>query len=170
MNPTSYPAKLAKETVEAFTRDGTVVRCPEDVPDELTGRAGVFVSLKKRGELRGCIGTIEPTQESAASEIIRNAVCAATQDPRFHPVAENELDELSYSVDVLTTPEPTTPEELDAKKYGVIVQSGSRKGLLLPDLDGVDTPQEQIAIAKRKAQIAQDEPFQLSRFEVIRYR
>jgi AmmeMemoRadiSam system protein A len=170
MSPESYAAKLAKQTVEAYVRDRVVTRCPDDVPDELKMRAGAFVSLKVRGELRGCIGTIGPMEANAAHEIIRNAISAATQDPRFPPVGCEELDDIDYSVDVLTEPEPATVAELDASRYGVIVKAGFLKGVLLPDLEGVDSPAEQIAIAKRKAGIAEGEAFELSKFEVRRYK
>jgi AmmeMemoRadiSam system protein A len=133
-------------------------------------KAGVFVCLKKGGHLRGCIGTFLPASESVAEEIIHNSICAAVEDPRFECVSVSELDKLDYSVDVLSLPEPVKSlSELDAKKYGVIVQSGSRRGLLLPDLEGVDTVEEQIAIAKAKAGISVTEPVQLYRFEVKRY-
>ena len=141
------------------------------LPTEMTGRrAGVFVSLKKDGRLRGCIGTIQAVQPSIAEEIVHNAISAATHDPRFSPVGEDELEMLSVSVDVLGDAEPVTSlEELDVKRYGVIVTKGGRRGLLLPDLDGVDTVEEQIKIAREKAGIAPDEEVRLERFEVIRH-
>ena len=121
--------------------------------------------------LRGCIGTIEPVQESLAREVVRNAIDSATRDPRFLPVEPQELDELSYSVDVLSPPEPVSgPEELDHKRYGLIVRSGPRRGLLLPDIEGVSSVEEQIAIAKVKAGILPDEPVELFRFTVRRFR
>ncbi|MDR0519884.1 MAG: AmmeMemoRadiSam system protein A [Clostridiales Family XIII bacterium] len=137
----------------------------------MAARAGVFVSIKKDGELRGCIGTTEPTCGSVASEILSNSVSAAVRDPRFDPIDESELDSLTYSVDVLAAPEKISgPHELDAKRYGVIVSSGGRRGLLLPDLDGVDTVRQQIDIARRKAGIGKREKIRLERFEVIRHR
>ena len=133
-------------------------------------RAGVFVSIKKFGELRGCIGTFEPTRANVAEEIINNAISSATQDPRFPPVNAAELPHLSYSVDILTKPEPVEDKsQLDPKRYGVIVESGGRKGLLLPDLEGVDTVEQQIDICRLKAGISPDEPIKLYRFEVRRY-
>ena len=127
----------------------------------------LFISLG----LRGCIGTIEPTEKNVAEEIINNAINSATRDPRFPPVAPNELKDLSYSVDVLTTPEPiNSQDQLDPKKYGVIVECGFRKGLLLPDLEGVDSVDYQIDICRQKAGIAPDEPIKLYRFEVKRYK
>lgn len=162
--------KLAKEAVEAYIREGKVIK-PKELTPEMKGRAGVFVSIKKFGELRGCIGTFEPTKANIAEEIIANAISSATQDPRFPPVREDELKELEYSVDVLTKPEPVKDiKELDPKRYGVIVVRGWRKGLLLPDLEGVDTVEEQIDICRRKAGILPDEPIEIYRFEVKRYK
>jgi len=133
-------------------------------------RAGTFVSLHKRGALRGCIGTFEPTCPNVAEEIIQNAISAATRDPRFPPVQDSELDDLEISVDVLSPPEPVeSMAELDPERYGVIVESGWRRGLLLPDLEGVDTAEYQVEIARRKAGIGAHEPVQLYRFEVKRY-
>jgi len=134
-------------------------------------KAGVFVSIHKLGQLRGCIGTFEPTQDNVAEETMVNAISSATQDPRFPPIAPDELDDLDYSVDVLTEPEPIdSQDQLDPKKYGVIVESGVRKGLLLPDLEGVDSVDYQIDICRQKAGIAPDEPIKLYRFEVKRYK
>ena len=136
----------------------------------LRRQAGVFVSIHKDGKLRGCIGTFLPTRDSIAQEIISNAVSAATRDPRFDPIRPEELKWLEINVDVLSTPEKISgPEELDVKKYGVIVSCGSRRGLLLPDLDGVDTVEEQVGIARRKGGIREGEPVTLERFEVVRH-
>jgi hypothetical protein len=163
--------KLAKDTVEQYVRTGKVIRPPANLTPEMSEKAGVFVSLKKKGELRGCIGTFRPTTENVANEIIQNAINAATQDPRFPPVRPEELNELEYSVDVLTEPEKVnSKKELDPKKYGVIVKSGTRKGLLLPDLEGVDTVDEQLSIASMKAGIYLGEEIELYRFEVKRYK
>ena len=144
---------------------------PGWVPDELLNRqAGAFVSIHKFGGLRGCIGTIAATQKNLAQEIINNAVSAVSKDPRFDPVTEDELKYLDINVDVLGDAEPIkSPAELDVKKYGVIVQSGYKRGLLLPDLDGVDTVEQQIDIARRKGGIAPDEKIELFRFEVVRH-
>jgi AmmeMemoRadiSam system protein A len=163
--------KLAKETVEAFVRHGNVIRRPSTPTPEMDAKAGVFVSLKIKGQLRGCIGTFQPTTENIAEEIIQNAISAATRDPRFHPVRQEELAGLEYSVDVLSEPEKiNSKRELDPKKYGVIIKSGGRKGLLLPDLEGVDTVDEQISIASMKAGIYVGEDIELYRFEVKRYK
>jgi AmmeMemoRadiSam system protein A len=136
-----------------------------------TKRAGVFVSIKKDGGLRGCIGTTAPTTGSIAAEILSNSVSAAARDPRFDPIDESELGDLTYSVDVLAEPEKIDgPDELDVKRYGVIVSEGGRRGLLLPDLDGVDTPEQQIDIARKKGGIGKDESYTLERFEVVRHK
>ena len=163
--------RLARLSLETFVTAGHEGTLPKDLPAELTGtQAGAFVSLKKDGELRGCIGTILPTQENLAAEIWKNAVSAAARDPRFSPVRPDELGEIVYSVDVLTKPEPiSSPAELDPVRYGVIVQNGSRQGLLLPNLAGVDTVEKQIAIAKQKAGIRAEEKVKLWRFEAIRH-
>jgi len=162
--------KLAKKTVETYVKEGKTLR-PEELTPEMKQKAGVFVSIHKLGELRGCIGTIEPTRDNVAEEIIANAISSATRDPRFPPVAPDELDDLDYSVDVLTTPEPVeSKDQLDPKKYGCIVEAGVRRGLLLPDLEGVDTVDYQIDICRQKAGIAPDEPVKLYRFEVKRYK
>jgi AmmeMemoRadiSam system protein A len=163
--------KLAKDTVELFVREGSIYAVKdEDMPPELNKRAGVFVCLKIRGNLRGCIGTYQPTETTIARETVRNAISAATCDPRFPKVRPGDLDKIEYSVDVLTLPEKVRDKsELDPRRYGVIVQAGGRRGLLLPDLEGVDTVDYQIHIAMQKAGIAPNEPVELSRFEVQRY-
>jgi AmmeMemoRadiSam system protein A len=162
--------KLAKKTVETFVKEGKVPK-PEELTDEMKERAGVFVSIHKFGELRGCIGTIEPQRSNVAEEIIANAISSATRDPRFPAIVPSELKDLEYSVDVLTTPEPIkSQDQLDPKRYGVIVEAGWRKGLLLPDLEGVDTVDYQIDICRQKAGIAPNEPIKLYRFEVRRYK
>ena len=162
--------RLAKETVETCVKDGKSPQ-PEELTPEMMPRAGVFVSIHKFGELRGCIGTFEPIQQNVAEEIITNAISSATKDPRFSPVTPNELNDLSYSVDVLTAPEPIKSKvQLDPKKYGVIVEAGFRRGLLLPDLEGVDTVDHQINICRQKAGIAPGKSIKLYRFEVKRYK
>ena len=164
-------AALARETVETYVRDGKTPPLPDNPTPEMREKAGVFVSIHKLGNLRGCIGTFEPQQENVAGEIIANAVSSATRDPRFPPIAPDELKDLNYSVDVLTKPEPVEDEShLDPKKYGVIVEAGWKRGLLLPDLEGVDTAENQIDICRRKGGISPDEPVQLYRFEVKRYK
>jgi AmmeMemoRadiSam system protein A len=162
--------RLAKRTVEGYVRKGKTAP-PRRLTPEMKPRAGVFVSIHKGGELRGCIGTIEPQMANVAEEIMVNAISSATRDPRFYPVTADELGELEYSVDVLTTPEPVKDrEQLDPKRYGVIVQCGGRKGLLLPDLEGVENVDHQIDICCQKGGIAPEEPVTLYRFEVKRYK
>ena len=142
----------------------------QPLPADLPQQAGVFVSIKKHGQLRGCIGTIKATQPSLASEVINNAVSAGTQDPRFFPVELDELPDLTFSVDVLGEEEEIAgPEFLDPKRYGIIVRRAHRSGLLLPNLEGVDTVDEQLAIARQKAGIGPREEVKLSRFEVKRF-
>jgi len=166
----SLLVELARGTIETFVKEGKVIQPPAQLDAEMKRKAGVFVSLKKRGQLRGCIGTFSPQTENVAKEIIRNAISASTEDPRFPPVRAEELKELEISVDVLTAPEKVSSvKDLDAKKFGVIVNAGGRRGLLLPDLEGVNTPEEQIAICKRKAGIGENEQVELSRFEVKRF-
>lgn len=164
--------RLARLSLETYVRTGKELEAlPEGLPEALTTqRAGTFVSLHMHGGLRGCIGTISPVTECVAREIVRNAVAAGAQDPRFSPVRGNELEMIEYSVDVLgPTEEINSPEELDVKRYGVIVSCGGRRGLLLPNLDGVDNVDDQISIARRKGGIGVNEPYKLERFEVVRH-
>lgn len=164
--------RLARKAVEAYIGKRQKIQVPEGLPDEMyCEQAGVFVSLKEEGQLRGCIGTISPVRGSIAEEIIENAVSASAKDPRFHPVEPGELDKLVYSVDVLgKTEKIRSEEELDVKRYGVIVSRGYKRGLLLPNLEGVDTVHQQIAIAKRKAGIPEEaEDVEMERFEVVRH-
>jgi len=163
-------AELAKKTVESYIQEGKIPE-PGELTHEMKERAGVFVSIHKLGQLRGCIGTIEPQRENVAREIIANAISSATRDPRFPAIASNELKDLDYSVDVLTTPELVeSKDQLDPKRYGLILEAGLRRGLLLPDLEGVDTVDYQIEICRIKAGIMPDEPVKLYRFEVKRYK
>ncbi|HEV7857369.1 MAG TPA: AmmeMemoRadiSam system protein A [Pyrinomonadaceae bacterium] len=164
---------LARRAVEAFVSDGKIIERPLVNGGILDQRAACFVSLKTyAGELRGCIGTIQPTRATLAEELVANAVSAATRDPRFPPVEIEELQDLRYSVDVLHEPEATEFEELDPKHYGVIVEdeAGVYRGLLLPDLQGVETARQQVDIAARKAGIPQGTPLRLWRFRVERFR
>lgn len=163
--------RLATSAIDEYVRHGRAMEVPEDTPPELKSTcAGAFVCLKIHGDLRGCIGTIEPVRCSLAEEIIDNAISAATRDPRFLPVEAEELPLLEVSVDVLAPPEEIDgPEHLDPKRFGVIVENGSRRGLLLPDLEGVDTPEQQVEIARHKAFIQRSEPVKLYRFEVNRH-
>ena len=164
--------KLARRSLETYVKTGQrLTSLPEDLPAEMTTQqAGAFVSLHKNGQLRGCIGTIAPTCDNLAWEIVQNAVSACSRDPRFSPVRPDELDELEYSVDVLGAPEPVdSPAALDPKTYGVIVSCGGRRGLLLPDLDGVDSVEAQLSIALQKGGIRKNEPYKIERFMVVRH-
>ncbi len=164
--------RLARAVIEAWVGEHRRLELPAELPEEmLSRRAGVFVSLHKEGRLRGCIGTIAPVRGSVAEEIRENAVSAAVRDPRFSPVRQDELASLEISVDVLGKPERIgSRDELDVKRYGLIVSKGGRRGLLLPNLDGVDTVEEQIAIALRKAGLSpREKDFAMERFEVVRH-
>ncbi len=164
---------LVKKTVESYLIKKELPD-PKDSAVELQRkRAGCFVTLHtKDGNLRGCIGTIEPVYINLAAEIIANAIAASQHDPRFSPVSIDEIDNLDINVDVLNPPEPIASEEdLDVKKYGVIVRTpDGRDGLLLPDIEGVDNVAQQIAIARQKAGIAPDEEISLFRFTVDRHK
>lgn len=164
--------KLAVQTIHEWVLHHRRPDLPQDLPEEMMKeRAGVFVSIHKLGALRGCIGTIGPVRSSIAKEIIENGISACSRDPRFDPVTEEELPYLEVSVDVLSEPEPAAgPEDLDVKRYGVIVSSeDGRRGLLLPNLEGVDTVEEQIGIARSKGGIGEYEDYSLERFEVVRH-
>lgn len=163
--------RLARKSLESYVLSQKVIESEAELPSEMHhNKAGTFVSIKKNGQLRGCIGTTAPTRDSIAEEIIHNAISAGIHDPRFLPITSQELSELVYSVDVLGETQPIdSADELDVKRYGVIVTRGSKRGLLLPNLEGIDTVEEQIAIAKQKAGIGHDEEVQLERFEVIRH-
>ncbi len=165
--------ELAKNTIEKFITHGETYEPSDDeLTDEMKDRrAGAFVSIHEKGQLRGCIGTIAPTCKNIAYEIISNAIAASTRDPRFEPIRTEELDSLEINVDILSPEEPiASPAQLDVNRYGVIVEKGFKRGLLLPDLDGVDSVEEQIAIAKRKAGIDPNEGgVKMYRFEVVRH-
>ena len=165
--------RLARMSIEHFVRTHSFASLPSDLPQELIEkRAGAFVSIKKYGKLRGCIGTFLPAQKTLAEEIFYNAVSAAAHDGRFEPIEEHELNRLVYSVDVLSMPEPIeSAVQLNPKIYGVIVKSltDNRRGLLLPDLAGIDTAEDQIAIAREKARIQPKEAIALARFTVERH-
>ena len=161
--------KLARESIRYFLEHGTIMDTPSPLAPDLEKRAGAFVSLHKYGALRGCIGTFLPCYKNTAEEIIHNARAAAMNDPRFPSLTAHELDDLDISVDILSSPEPAAITDLNVKKYGIIVENGNRRGLLLPALDGVNSPEQQINIARRKAGIRNDEPIKLYRFTVKRY-
>ena len=165
---------LARRAIESFVRDGERIDPPDELSGEMGRPAGAFVTIRRQGALRGCIGTTQPTCPTVAEEVIRNAVSAATRDHRFRPVTMGELDTLDIKVDVLSEMEPVEgPDQLDPKRYGLLVQSElnpRKRGLLLPDLEGIDTVEDQVHWTRyHKAGITDpDEPVQMYRFEVIR--
>ena len=163
--------RLARAAVEAWVLRRERISLPEGLSAKmLTRRAGAFVSLHAHGRLRGCIGTIQATRKNVAEEILQNAVSACSRDPRFPPVRPEELNSLELSVDVLGDLEPVeSPAQLDVKRYGVVVSRGFKRGLLLPNLDGVDSVEDQIRIARQKGGIGESEPYKLERFEVVRH-
>jgi AmmeMemoRadiSam system protein A len=170
MNPS---LKLAKDTIETYLKKGVIISPPANLPKEmLTKKAGVFVSIhQKDGSLRGCIGTFLPTQKSIAYEIIKNALAAAFNDPRFPPITLKELPNLDFSIDLLSKPKKAALKDLNPKKYGLIVSTkDGRKGLLLPDIPSIKTPEEQIQICRQKAGIGPNEKISLHTFTVKRYK
>lgn len=166
----SIPVRWARIILENYTRNHEIPPLPLEMQELRGQKAGAFVSLKKNDQLRGCIGTTSAVYGDLAQEIAHNAISAGSKDPRFSPVEAAELDDIIYSVDILGEAEPCRREDLDPKKYGVIVSKGSRRGLLLPDLEGVDTVEEQLYIALNKAGISPSEDYKIERFEVIRYK
>jgi len=168
-----FPVQLARKTLEEYLQEKKKINLPAWTPDIFKKKAGVFVSLHKKGKLRGCIGTFLPTQSNITHEIINNAISAATKDPRFLPVEKQELKEIDISVDILSQPKKISSlEELNPKKYGIIVSRGGQRGLLLPNLKEVDTIKYQVEIAKQKAGLF-DIPtnkLTIQRFTVKRYK
>ncbi len=164
--------RLARRALESYVIRHKKVKKSDDLDkDLLDDRAGVFVSLQLDGVLRGCIGTIDPVYSCIADEIIQNAISAGMEDPRFYPVREEALPRMIYSIDVLGVPEPIeSMDELDPLRYGVIVAKGFKRGLLLPNLEGVNTPEEQVSIALKKAGISPSDNYSIERFEVIRHK
>ena len=162
---------LAYKAVENWVKEKEKLTPPDRLPEDmLQNKKGVFVSIKKSGNLRGCMGTFEPTKEKIAEEIINNAISAGCRDPRFPPIEKEELDELEISVDLLSSPQPCEKEDLDPGKYGIIVKKGRRRGLLLPDLKEVNSSEEQLEIARRKAGLKDEKEEELLRFEVERHK
>lgn len=168
-NQNPYVQLARKALEDYFANTKTMIETDELPEDMIAHRKGVFVSLKQSGQLRGCIGTIFPVTDCVASEIIRNAIAAATQDPRFYPVTKDELEQLTISVDVLSPSVSAQIEDLNPEKYGVIVSLDHRRGVLLPQLEGIETPWQQIEIACQKAGIGLSEPYKIEKFEVVRY-
>jgi AmmeMemoRadiSam system protein A len=164
--------KLAKDVIKEYLTSGEILKPAKNLPREMFEKqAGVFVSLHKKGQLRGCIGTISPTTKNIAAEIIQNAISAAVDDPRFDSVEAREIDDLEIAVDVLNPAEEIKDQsELDIRKYGIICQTGYKKGVLLPDIEGVASVEEQIEIACQKAGInTQSEKFKILKFTVTRH-
>ena len=165
--------ELAKQSIEFYLQNGRFLDLPKSLPLKFSKKGAAFVTLhKKDGDLRGCIGTFLPTQNSLAEEVIKNAVSAAVGDPRFFPVTRDELKDIEISVDVLEKPTNIkNVDELDPKKFGIILTSpDGRCGLLLPDIDGVDTTRDQITITLQKAGINPGESYKIQKFKVIRYK
>ena len=165
-------SQLARQSIAYYLENGKIMLLPDGLPEEFYhSRAGAFVSLHTAtSELRGCIGTVTPTKKNLGEEIVSNAIAAAFRDPRFPPLQKEELADLDISVDVLSAPEPIPDlSGHDPKKYGLIATWQSKSGLLLPDLSGVDTPEDQLAIVLQKAGIRPDEEYKLYRFGVIRH-
>jgi uncharacterized protein len=164
-------AELAKKAVEEYVRNGEVLAPPAEIPTAMQRRAGVFICLKIAGQLRGCVGTFQPCRNNLYEEIVHNAISAAVSDPRFSLVSPDELADIVYTVDILSEPEKISDiSELNPRTYGIIVSKGSRRGLLLPDLDGVNTVEEQLTITKMKAGInPRDTDVEIYRFIVERH-
>ncbi len=165
--------KLAREAVETYVKKGSIMDPPHSLPQGLEEKRGVFVTIKKKDELKGCIGTYLPTKENIAHETIYNAVAACSKDYRFPPVTEPELPFLSYEVYIIGKPEKVSDfSELDSKKFGLLVKKGLRSGLLLPGLEGIDSPEKQFKIACRKAGISgslQSDDVEIFKFKVQKY-
>lgn len=166
----SDPVKWARMVLESYIQGGKVPQLPPDLAGLSEKKAGVFVSLKKNGQLRGCIGTIAPVHDSLAQEIAANAISSGTRDARFFPLEQGELEQLTYSVDILGEAQECSRQDLDPARYGVIVSAAGKRGLLLPDLEGVDTVDQQLQIALEKGGISPGEKYRIERFEVKRYR
>jgi len=169
--PNSHPlVELAQEAILEYLSRRIVMPLPVSLAEIFAQPAGAFVCLKKNGQLRGCVGTYQPARSTVGEEVIHNAIASATRDPRFSPVTLPELKEIDCSVDVLSIPVPTSAHELDPRRFGILVVQGPKRGLLLPDLDGIQTAEHQIREAKQKAGIFTDEPVELYSFTVERYR
>ena len=164
--------QLARISVESYVKSRELLSVPEQGLDDFRNqKAGVFVTLMtSKDQLRGCIGTIRPVYDNVLLETIQNSVSAAQRDPRFRPVSAEELENLVYSVSVLHDPEPANSlDELNPQKYGVIVAAQGRRGLLLPDLEGIETAQQQVHHAMLKAGLKPGTTIELYRFQVDKY-
>ena len=172
METSQHPyVSLAQESIHHYLNYSEKLSCPNPLSNDLKSRSGAFVSIKKLKQLRGCIGTLEPCEPNLAMEIISNALKAALHDPRFSPVTQGELLELTYSIDVIQPLEKvSSTAELDPSRYGLVVKSNGKQGVLLPDLEGVDSTEEQIQICRAKGKIPDDETIEMYRFKVERFR
>lgn len=172
METSQHPyISLAQDSIHHFLNHREKLSCPDPLSQDLRSRSGAFVSIKKLQQLRGCIGTLEPCEPNLAMEIIENALKAALHDPRFSPVTTEELQELTYSIDVVRPLEKiSTLEDLNPDIYGLVVKSNGKQGVLLPDLEGVNSTEEQIQICRAKGKIPEDEPIEMYRFKVERFR
>jgi len=170
-SPKFHPlVELAKRAIREYLDNRTVIQSTVVLQKDFPQPSGVFVSLKKNGQLRGCVGTYQPAQPTVADEVIHNAIASATRDPRFNPLTLPELEKIECSVDVLTMPVPVKHRDWDPQRFGVLVVHGSKRGLLLPDLEGIQTAEQQIRMAKEKAGIVADAECVLYQFNVQRYR
>ncbi len=171
METNSHPyVALATRSVRHYLEHGVTLPCPANLTEDLLQPKGAFVSIKNGNKLRGCIGELTPTHDNLAIEIIQNAVAAASRDPRFAPVSRDEIENLTISVDVLTPLEKVDDVSLlDCKKFGLTVTVADKQGVLLPDLEGVDTVAEQLRICLKKGGIDASESYEMHRFEVERY-
>ncbi len=167
-----HPVSLARQAIETYLATGQSILPPTPIPEEMAEPGAVFVSLHlASGELRGCRGTITPTEPTLAEAIIKTAISSATDDPRFPPMVLAEMEGLKIKVDVLSPMEPVSDiSELDEKIYGILIQSGQRRAVLLPDIDVVKSVPHQLELVRRKADLAPDEPADLYRFTVTRYK
>ncbi|MBI3596266.1 MAG: AmmeMemoRadiSam system protein A [Nitrospirae bacterium] len=171
LSPKPHPlVELAQEAIYVYLSTRIMMQVPASLMEMFARPAGVFVCLKKNGQLRGCVGTYQPARPTVAEEVVHNAIASATRDPRFSTVTLAELKEIDCSVDVLTIPVLTAAWDLDPQRFGILVVQGPRRGLLLPDLDGIETVEQQIREAKQKAGIFTDEAVELYCFTVQRYR
>jgi AmmeMemoRadiSam system protein A len=155
---------LGRHAIDTYLRTRRLIDPPDPIPPELRAPSALFVTLRKNGEMRGCVGSVRPTEATAAHELIRYAVASAVRDPRFDPVRLDEVSALTIKVQLLDPPEPTDVSELDPHNFGIIVRCGDRQALLLPGIDGIDTPEQQLLAACQKAAIDPYAPLQLERF------
>lgn len=163
--------KLAIQSVEHFIRTGKPLPCPDPLPDSLNQNAGAFVSIKKQGALRGCIGTMTPKYKNLAEEVIQNAIRSAREDPRFDPLEKRELPSLTFSVDVLTPLEKI--EDLkghNIKQFGLVVRGEGKQGILLPDLENIKSTEQQLKVCLKKGGFKENDIYELFRFEVKRFK